>query len=232
MSIRHVAVKATLDRGYASEWNDDHLADFYARIEMLKDMVSQAQTASWNLAHETSTTATVTTLASGVMAMRLNATGGAGKFSSARHMAAGAAGDITNKSELPIMNAAVELTGLTADALTHEFGLFASATTPFTANANGAYFRVSAGVLYAVTGTGAAETATNIGAATQYGSYRIDVLSASVKFYIDDMVTALATHTTNLPAADVTMKFSTAQRAGGSNLMNVQACALSVLRDA
>lgn len=232
MSIRHIAVKATLDRGYASEWNDDHLADFYARIEMLKDMISAAQAASWNLAQETSTTATATTISSGVVAMRLNATGGAGNFASARHMLAGAAGNITNKTELPIFNAAVELTGLTADALTHEFGLFASATAPFTALANGAYFRVSAGVMYAVTGTGAAETATNIGAATQFGSYRIDVLGGSVKFYIDDMVTPLATNTTNLPAADMTMKFSTAQRAGGSNLMNVQACALSVLRDA
>jgi hypothetical protein len=232
MSTRHIAVKATLDRGYASEWNDDHLADFYARIEIIEDMVQQAQATSWNLAQETSTTATATTISAGVVAMRLNATGGVGNFASARHMLAGAAGNITNRTELPIFNAAVELGGLTADALTHEFGLFTNATAPFTANSNGAYFRVSSGFLYAVTGTGAAETATNIGAATQYGSYRIEVLSASVKFYGDDTATHLATNTTNLPAADVTMKFSTAQRAGGSNLMNVQACALSVLRDA
>lgn len=232
MSIRHIAVKATLDRGYASEWNDDHLADFYVRVELIEDMIQHAQAGAWSLTQETSTTATATTLIAGVMVMRLNATGGAGNISSARHMAAGAAGNITNATELPIMNCAVELTGLTADALTHEFGLFASATTPFTALANGAYFRVSAGVLYAVSGTGAAETTTNLGAATRYGSYRIDVQSAYVKFYIDDMATALASHSTNLPAADVTMKFSTAQRAGGSNLMNVQACALSVLRDA
>ena len=232
MSIRHVRIVGPLDTGASADWNDDHLADFYARIEIIEDMVSQAQAASWNLAQETSTTATATTISAGVVAMRLNATGGVGNFASARHMLAGSAGNITNKTELPIMNCAVELTGLTADTLTHEFGLFASATTPFTANSNGAYFRVSAGVMYAVTGTGAAETATNVGAATQYGSYRIDVLSGSVKFYADDMVTPLATHTTNLPASDVTMKFSTAQRAGGSNLMNVQACALSVLRDA
>ncbi|GAI64097.1 unnamed protein product, partial [marine sediment metagenome] len=70
-----------------------------------------------------------------------------------------------------------------------------------------------------VTSDGAVEDTTNLGAPSQYGSYRIEFTSTQVLFYIDDMKTPVSTHTLRIPVVDLTFKFSTAQRAGGSNTM-------------
>jgi len=231
MAIKHLAIKTALDVGRAAEWNDDHILNFAERIEMGFDFINEAATDHFDLAQETSSTTTEITLVNSVAAMRLNATGGVGNISSARTMLAGAAGNITNADQLPIMNIAVELGGLTADNKTHQFGLTDSGDTPFAVNDDGVFFRVDSNVLYAVTSDGATETATDLGAPGQFGNYRIECLSSSVKFYVDDMETAAATHTTHIPAADMTMKFSTAQRAGGSNTMSIQGFGLGVLRE-
>ena len=231
MNVRHRKHYNTLDKGLATDWNDDHIADFFARIETGIEFLKTSVTTNFNLSQETSSTATIVTLVNGVAAAALNATGGAGNLSTMRLMLAGAAGNVTNPAELPVLNAAVELGGLTADNQTHEFGLFESADTPFGVLNEGAFFRVDSGILYAVTCDGAAETITNLGAPTQYGSYRIDVQSTSVKFYVNNTTVWVASHATNLPVTDLTLKFTTAQRAGGSNTMRIQAAALSLLRD-
>ena len=231
MGIRHRAIKNTLDVGTAAEWNDDHIIDYSLRVGTAIDLICELITTHFDLAQETSTTATDITLVNGVAAARLNATGGVGSISSISLMLGGAAGNTTNITELPIVNMAVELGGLTADNKTHQFGLTDSGDTPFAVNDDGVFFRVDSNVLYAVTSDGAVETTTNLGAPSQFGNYRIVSNAASVDFYVDDMETIAAHHTTNLPTADLTMKFSTAQRAGGSNTMSVQGFALSVLRE-
>jgi len=231
MGIRHLAIKETLDVGRSSEWNDDHVRNFDDRIEIETDFIDEPVTDHFDLGQETSGTATTSTLVNSVVAMRLNATGGVGSISSARKMLAGAAGNITNIDQLPIMNMAIELGGLTADNKTHQFGLTDSGDTPFAVNDDGVFFRVDSNVLYAVTSDGATETTTDLGAPNQFGNYRIICGSGYVDFYVDDLTTIAAHHTTNLPVADLTMKFSTAERAGGSNTMSVQGFALSVMRE-
>jgi len=231
MAIRHNAIKNSLDVGKASEWNDDHVINFADRIEICMDFLNEALVDHFDLTQETSSTPSAITLVGSVAAARLNATGGVGNLSAIRMMMAGAAGNVTNIDQLPIMNMAVELGGLTADNKTHQFGLTDSADTPFAVNDDGAFFRVDNNVLYAVTSDGATETTTDLGAPNQFGVYKIVCNSGSVDFYVDDMAVIAAHHTSNLPVADVTMKFSTAQRAGGSNTMSVQGFALSVLRE-
>lgn len=229
MSMRHRAVKATLDRGYAIEWNDDHEDFPIARYEYKITAFLNALTNFWDLTQETSGTATTIALTSGRVIYVLNATGGAGNISTIRHKVLNAAGDVTSTAALPKLTMDLQVGGLTADALTHEFGFFNNADTPFTATQEGAYFRISSNVLYAVTGTGAAETATNLGAPDAYATYRVEINSADVKFYIDDNVTPVATHTTNLPTGNLNIKLSCAQRAGGSNTINCDVIILNVL---
>ena len=231
MATRHKAIKNVLEVGTHEEWNDDHIDNYEERVGTYIDLVCELITTHFDLNQEDSTTASNITLVNSVVAARLNATGGVGNISSIRLMLGGAAGNVTNIDQLPIMNMAVELGGLTADNKTHQFGLTDSADTPFAVTDDGAFFRVDSNVLYAVTSDGAVETTTNLGAPSQFGNYRIVSNAASVDFYVDDMETIAAHHTTNLPTADLTMKFSTAQRAGGSNTMSVQGFALSVLRE-
>ena len=231
MATRHRAIKATLDVGSATEWNDDHIDNFEARVGTYIDMICELITTHFDLTQETSATATDITLVNSVVAARLNATGGVGSISSISLMLGGIAGNITNVSQLPIVNMAIELGGLTADNKTHQFGLTDSGDTPFAVNDDGAFFRVDNNIIYAVTSDGAVETTTDLGAPNQFGNYRIISGSTYVDFYIDDMENIAAHHTTHLPAADLTFKFSTAQRAGGSNTMSVQAFSLSVLRE-
>jgi len=230
MTIRHSAVKATLDVGTAAEWNADHETNFSTRICNTVDLISELLTEHFDLGQETSGTASTITLVAGVAAIRLNATGGVNNLSAIRLMLGGAAGDVTNPTFLPIADMAVEVGGLTANNLTHIWGLVSSADTPFGVLDDGAFFRIDNNVLYAITSDGAVETDTNLGAPNQYGNYRIVFTGTDVRFYVDDMVTPVAIHNTNVPIIDLTFKFSTAQRAGGSNTMSIQAFSLSVLR--
>ncbi len=230
MATRHKAVKATLETGFATEWNDDHEINFAAEIHHKDVFMDFNAVNEWNLGQETSTTATTITLVGGFVAARLHAAGGAGNFSSIRHMLIGAPADITNHTALPEMTMAIDVQTPTADNATHEFGLFSSANALFAANQNGCFFRIDNNVLFAVSSDGAAETATNLGAPSQFAVYRVVHGAATDYFYVDDMVTAAATHTTDISGANLTMKLTCADRAGGDNYLNCQAVCLCTLR--
>ena len=232
MSMRHIAQKETLDRGYASEWNDDHMENFATRIETRAHILSESLIDHFDLAQENTATPTAITIVNGVAAIRFIPFGGINRLSSIRLMLGGAAGNVTNLVGLPIANMAVELGGLTGDNNTHQFGLVDSPSIPFNPLDDGAFFRISNNIISAVTSDGAVETETVIGAPNQFGNYRIEFNSTDVRFYIDDLVNPVAVHTTNIPIVDLTFKFTTALRAGGANTMSVQSFALSVLRDA
>ena len=231
MSFRHKRIVTSLDTGGSADWNDDHINDFTTYVENCIDCLVMTLTSHFDLGQETSGTATAITLVNSVTAIRLNATGGVGNLSVIRLMRGGAAGNITNKTELPIANMAVEVGGLTADNNTHLFGMSGSADNPFNPLDQGAFFRISNNILTAVTSAGAAETTTALGAPGQYGNYRIEFTTTYCHFYVGDMVNPVASHNTNLPTDDLTYKFITAQRGGGSNTMSVQAFGLAVLRD-
>lgn len=147
-------------------------------------------------------------------------------------MLIGAPADITSHVAEPTMTMVLDVQTPTADNATHEFGLFSSANALFAANQNGAFFRIDNNVLFAVSSDGAGETATNLGAPGQFAQYRIKHTASHDYFYVDNLVTAAATHTTDISAAELTMKLTCADRAGGDNYINCQALCLCTLRQA
>ena len=134
--------------------------------------------------------------------------------------------DVTNKLDLPIATFCIKL----EDVDEAEFGFFVEANTPFTANQKGAYFRVSGGELYAVTGDGVDETVTDIGAITTYSQYKIEFTSTQVRFYTEDLRTLRATHTTNITADDMTLKIASTNTTAVARDLRVDGLALMRLR--
>ena len=230
MAIRHKVVKATLDRGYASEWNDDHHFDPEDEIDYYVTFIEQALTDDWDTAQTTGATVPTVSLVNDHAFMTLDSTVDVGDIASIRKELAGAVGNITDPDDLPVMTMTIRLVSPAGAGTTHEFGLFASATTPFTANQNGAYFRVVANVLYAVNGNGANESTTALGSPNEYGVYRIEFTSTSIKFYVDDLENPVATHNTYITTSNLTMKLSTIGVAAGAQILRSDFVGLTRLR--
>jgi len=230
MTIRHKAVKETLDRGYAAEWNDDHHLDPTDELIYFVTFMERSLATEWDTAQCSGGGAVSLGLVDNHVFVSCVSGAGVGDIATMRKMLGGAVGNCTDPDDLPVMTATARLVSPAGAGTTHEFGLFTSATTPFTANQHGAYFRVAANVLYAVTGTGAAETTTNLGIPNEYGVYRVEILSASVKFYVDNLENAVATHTTNLPTGNLTMKLSSIGVAAGSQILRSDFVGLQRLR--
>jgi len=234
MSHHHKAYKETLDRGYASEWNDDHEPNFSTRIDMYVCLRAAALTACWDFAQTaggSNPAATIVGAAGSGHAFVVFNTGGVtGQSSSMRKELAGAVSNITSPLDLPVITFSLEISAVHVVGNVAEFGLLNSGDAIFLANADGAYFRVFNNELYTVTGDGAAETITNLGAWSQYSHYRIEFETAAVNFYVDDMVNPAAVHTANLPDSDLTMKFSVISANNVDSTIRLDACALQILR--
>lgn len=218
MSQRHKAIKATLDVGSSSEWNDDHISDFEDEVIFERDFITPVLTHEWDL------TVNATGVL-GVIAFQDHHSfafldGGAANndWSCMRLERGGAANNVTYVDDSPILTCAVWMEAYDTTGNVAEFGLQDNAVAPFTANQDGAYFRIFNDTLLAVTGDGAAETTTDITPATgipEYGHYRIELTATNCKFYVTDMGTAAATHAANLPDSDLTPSFAT-QTLGGT----------------
>lgn len=228
--VRHKAIKASLDVGTAAEWNDDHDINYQACVIHEDIFLDFGAVAEWNAAQNTSTTNPNITLVGGFTALRLVAGGGVGNFGTIRHSLLGAAANIVNHVAQPDVNMAIDVQTPTADNATHEFGFMANAGLPFAANQDGAFFRIDNNVLFAVSSDGAAETTTNLGAPNQFGNYKVKHTATTDYFYVDDNETPVATHTTDISSADLTIKLTCADRAAGDNYLNSQAVGLCCLR--
>jgi hypothetical protein len=234
MSQRHRAVKATLDVGLASEWNDDHIHDFTDEIS--KDLLrfGPAVTFDWDTAQTAGGSAPVWTLVAGHAFVVFNTGGVTNQISSMRKELGAAVSNITTPDDLPILTCAVQVATVhdaagVANSVV-EFGFQDDSDALFTVNLHHAIFRFYNGHVFSVTGDGAAETETDLGARTEYATYRIEFTSTQVKFYIDNMVTAAATHTTNLPTADFTVKFSVRSKNNVDSTIRLDGVALERLR--
>jgi len=211
MAIRHTAVKGTLDVGTHEEWNDDHLYDFEDEVDILTAFVTPQIGAFWDLGQTAGGNNPVLVFENHHAFCKLDTGAVTGQISSIRYEFNGAAGNITYINDAPAVATAVGLTSFHTSDEVAEFGFFESGTSPFTANQDGAYFRVKDNKLYAVTGDGAAETATDVtpeGGVSAWGHYRIELNPTNCKFYVNGRDAASATHTTNLPDSDLTIKFS------------------------
>jgi len=129
---------------------------------------------------------------------------------------------------------AINLNAFNVTGTVFEFGLMPSATAPFTANQDGAYFRVKDNKLYAVCGDGVGETEAELTAITltqdKYIHVRIELSATSAKFYVDDMVTQEETITTNLPDNDLTIKVHAKSVANVDTILKTDGVSLTILR--
>lgn len=229
MTMRHKAIKNTLDVGTAVEWNDDHISDFTDEITIEANFVTPVITTHWDLTQGGAGVAAVITFQDHHALVKIDSGVNDTDWSAMRYEFNGAAGNITYVDNAPIMTCAVWMDAYAATGKVAEWGFQDNAVAPFTANQDGAYFRINADVLYAVTGSGAAETLSDItpaGGIPEYGHYRIELADSYAKFYVDDMNTAAATHNTTLPDSDLTMSFAARNDTGTKADMYVDAVGL------
>ena len=109
MTIRHKAQKQTLDRGYASEWNDDHHLDPTDEIITYTTFVEHALTVRWDLAQITGGGSTTITLTDNHVFVSVDSGAGVGDIATLRHEQGGAVGNITDENDLPILTQTVRL---------------------------------------------------------------------------------------------------------------------------
>ena len=230
MATRHKAIKATLDVGAASEWNDDHIADFTDEITLYEDFITPAITTKWDVTANAAGVVGVITFVDHHSCAFLNSGAAQLDWSLMKYEFNGAPGNMTHAADAPIFTSAVWLNKYDLVNIIGEWGLMNNAVAPTLANKDGAYFRVDANLLYAVTGDGAAETTTNLGAPPEYGAYKIKLQSAHCYFYIDDIETAIADHTNNLPDSDLTIKLSARNVGGNQVVLRTDAVGLKRLR--
>jgi len=212
MSNRHKRIVATLDTGTSADWNADHEINYmlYISEELLR--LGDPLATIWDTAETIDGAVPVWVLVGAAgsehATVELNTGADTGHISSMRYMLDGAVSNVTSPNDLPVLTMAVQIDTVDVTGKTVEFGFVPSATTPFTANQAGAYFRVNNNTLYAVTGTGAAETATSLGAYNEYDHYRIEFMSTLVNFYVGSVATPVAIHTTHRPVVALTAKVS------------------------
>jgi len=211
MSSRHKRIVNTLDVGSHNDWNADHIVDFSNEIDWEYSPISIPVANVWDTAQTAGGSAPVVALQDSHVFDYLNTGATTDQTSSMRLEMATTASDITAKEDAPVLTMALWMESYHTALNVAEFGLIPYATALFTANQDGAYFRISGNKLYAVTGNGAAETATDITPSTgipEYGNYKIELTDSDAKFYVDDMETAKTTITTTLPNNDLTIKIS------------------------
>ena len=234
MSVRHKAIVAPLQKGLSTEWNDDHEADFTDEIEESFKFTTRALTNEWSTAETSGGSAPVVIFEDSHAWAKLNTGATTNQSSVMKTLIAGSAGNLTDIDDAPILNCAVKLEAYHTAGKVIEFGFLNSSVNIFTALQDGAYFRVLNQKLYAITGSGAAETATELTGVTlaqlDFLNCRIELTSTICNFYVDDLETAAAIHTTNLPDSALTVKFGIISANNINSTMFVDACALARLR--
>ena len=213
MSIRHKKVYNSLDVGLKDDWNDDHHYNPYDEILFCTTFVESNFSDTWDSTQTTGATGPAVSMADSHAFMVLDSTADIGDIATIRMKLGGTAGNITQKTDTPVLTLSVRLISPAGTGTTHEFGFFVDTDTPFTAKQKGMYFRIKDNKVYAVTGNGANETTTEIGTASEYAVYKIQITSSDVRFYIDDLDVIEATHTTYITTDELTIKYSTIENA-------------------
>jgi hypothetical protein len=237
MAIRHKRVVAALDTGGSADWNDDHIHDF--TVEVADDLLHLGPlvTLNWDTAQTSGGSAPAWAQDTyGHASVVLNTGATTNNISSMRHLLNNAVGNIVTPADLPILTCAVQIEAVhnaagVANSVA-EFGFQHDDDALFTVNLRHAIFRFYNGHVFAVTGDGAAETETDLGARTEFAVYRIEFAPTIVSFYIDDMVTAAASHTANITDGDMTAKFSVRSKNNVNSTIRLDGAGLTRLRQA
>jgi hypothetical protein len=234
MTIRHKRIVATLDTGTAADWNNDHITDFSTSINHDCQFLGVVVTECYDTAQTSGGSAPVITLEDNHTWVKFSTGATTDNISSMRHKINNAAGNITNALDYPIFSSSVNLKAFYTANEVFQIGFMASATSPFTANQDGAYFRIKDNKLYAVVGNGTAETEEEITDITLsqdcYLNLRIILSTTQALFYVDDMSTEKITITTNIPTADLTIKFNARSKNNVNTILRVDGVSLQILR--
>lgn len=219
MTLRHKRVVATLDIGTAADWNNDHHFDPSSEVSFHTTFTEHDFATMWDDSQCTGAGTAVLSDSNGHVFLMLDTDPANGDIATCMFAISGTGADITSDEWEPsatfrIFNASVVRTGRF-----WEFGFFRAADTPFTANDRKVCFYMDGVTLYAKTGDGAAETTTNLGTYDDSATYRVELTETNAKFYVDNLVTPLATHTTNLPTTNLTIKLSAKAGALGEALL-------------
>ena len=232
--VKHKVNKNTLDKGYASEWVDNHMQDYNEKIDLECDFLTNDIINNWDPGQTSGGLGPTNELIDGHAMAHLHTGAGAGKITSIRYMMAGNIGNITCVNDGPIMTMALWLKDLELAGVVAEFGLINSDTaTAFLPNQSGSYFRIESNTLYAVCGNGGAETKVNVTpllGISEYGTYKIIQTGATCYFYVDNMVTPATAIPTTPPPSDLTMKIGIQTPAGADSEIYVDAVGLQRAR--
>jgi len=234
MTTRHKAVKATLDKGYASEWNDDHHEDPSEELTHICLVMGPAITDHFDTAQTAGGSAPVWSMTDNHAWVVLNTGATTDQVSSMRHKLNNSVSNITHPNDLPVLTLAMQVVQVhdaagVANSVV-EFGFQDDSDALFTQNLHHALFRIYNGKVHAVTGDGAAETETELADYNEFGVYRIEFTATQVKFYVDNLTSAAATHTTHLPAADLTLKASVRSKNNVDSTIRLEGLSLMTLR--
>lgn len=233
MTKKHKAIKATLDKGYASEWNDDHIDDFQDWIDIETFFITPALVVLWDCTNNAAGVVPVLTFEDHHAFAYLHSGNAQLDWSLMKYEFNGAPANFTHINDNPIFTTALWLEKYDAANIVAEFGFMDNDKAPTAANKDGAYFRVKDDKLYAVCGDGAAETEVDITPTEgipEYGHYRIELQSTKCDFYVDDMGTLKTSITTNLPVLDLTIFYYADSGDVADTQMYVDAVACQMLR--
>lgn len=234
MSKRHKRIVSALDKGLSSDWNDDHIIDYTDELEHDFNLMTISEGTEWDLTETAAGVNPDVVFEDNHAWCKLNTGGVTGRTSVMKAKLDGAASNITNIADAPIHITAVKLEAYHIVGNVIEFGLLNNGVNIFTANQDGAYFRVKDNKLYAVTGDGAAETETEITIVSlgqdDFLNCRIELSATDCKFYVENTLVATHSNTENLPDSDLTIKYGIISANNVDSTMFVDGCGLTRFR--
>jgi len=233
MTKKHKAIKATLDVGTHEEWNDDHIDDFTDEIDIECFFITPGIAVLWDVTNNAAGVVPTLVMQDNHAFAYLHSGNAQLDWSLMKYEFSGAPGNITHIDDAPTFTTAVWLEKYDIVNIVGEWGLMNNAVAPTLANKDGAYFRVNANKLYAVTGDGAAETTTDITpleGIPEYGHYRVHLQATKCDFYVDDMETVATSHTTNLPTTQLTIFYYADSGGVADTQLYVDGVGISMLR--
>jgi len=244
MSINHATIKITGERGYASEWNADHVIEDDTITDDMVENIGAGKINSdseivfydpfkrttlgteWNTTQKTASGIVDMDYIGGLYGQRYTLTLRSSDTAGAKASARLGDDDVIN----PSSDFEITFTIHFESRYKLEAGLIAAATSPGTGNQKGAYIRAMNEAFVCVTGTGAAETTTGFTCTEDDVIFRIRKIGTSVYFYKNNMAIPIATHTTNLPASNATIKFSTMETGGDGTTIQIDYVALKTAK--
>lgn len=233
MTKKHKRIVKALDTGESEDWNDDHIDDFSDEIDIETFFITPGLTVLWDTTNNAAGVVPILTMQDNHAFAYLHSGNAQLDWSLMKYEFSGAPGNFTHINDAPIFTTAIWLEKYDTVNIIGEWGLMDNAKAPTAANKDGAYFRIEDNKLYAVTGKGDAETATEItleAGIPEYGHYRIHLQATKCDFYVDDMETAAATNANNLPTTQLTIFYYADSGGVADTQMYIDAVAINMLR--